>query len=146
MHLLSNAISQMNSIPPVPLRPSLDDTPSDPVTSQYVHEYRAMFKDRLYDAMESTIYMSGMSALDHDCYGYFPIPYVPNTVHSPIHIMYGYLLNSNYNTNILVGLPSLWLRRHWTHCAIRTYVHWYVHWNMWISTCKVLYVYVFFDE
>ncbi len=23
------------------------------------------------------------------CYGYVPIPYVPNTVHSPIHRMYG---------------------------------------------------------
>ncbi len=29
----------------------------------------------------------------------------------------------DYNTKILVGLPSLWERQHCTHCTIRTYVH-----------------------
>ncbi len=28
-------------------------------------------------------------AMEAKCYGYVPIPYVPNTVHSPIHKMYG---------------------------------------------------------
>ena len=57
------AISQM--IPPL-LPPGPDDTPSEPITSQQVHLYRAMVKDRLHDAMHSTIYMCGMVALDQD--------------------------------------------------------------------------------
>ncbi len=32
-------------------------------------------------------------------------------------------LSPDYNTKILVGLPSLWYRQHCTHCTIRTYVH-----------------------
>ena len=58
--------------PPL-LPPSLDDTPSDLVTSQQVHEYRAIVKDKFHDAMDSTIYVCGMTALDHDdpCYDMF---------------------------------------------------------------------------
>jgi len=46
--------------------PSLDDTPSEPLTSKQVHEYRAMVKDRLNGVMESIIFMCGMVALDLD--------------------------------------------------------------------------------
>ena len=54
-----------------PLLPrSLEETPSEPPTPHQLHEYRAMVKDRLHDAMESTIFMCGMAALDFDypCY------------------------------------------------------------------------------
>ena len=48
------AISKMN--PPLPPQ-SLDDTPSEPITSQQLYQYRAIAKDRLQDAMEYAIYM-----------------------------------------------------------------------------------------
>ena len=52
--------------------PNLDDTPRKPVTtSQQVHEYRAIVKDTLHDAVdESTIFMCGINASNRDdlCY------------------------------------------------------------------------------
>jgi len=65
-----SAISRMK--PPLP-PPSLDDTPSEPLTSQQVNDCQAMVKDMLNDAVESTIFMCGMVALDLDdpCYDLF---------------------------------------------------------------------------
>ena len=44
-----------------------------PITSQHVHLYRAMVKDRLHDAIHITIYMCGVTDLDQDdpCYAVF---------------------------------------------------------------------------
>ena len=58
--------------PPVQ-SPSLEDNPSEPVIPQQVHEYRIMVKDKLTDAIESTIYMCGMVVLDLDapCFDIF---------------------------------------------------------------------------
>ncbi len=70
LHILSRIY--ISDEPALPL-PSLDDTPSEPLTTRRVHEYRAMVKDKLHNAMESTIYMCGMAALAHDdpCYDMF---------------------------------------------------------------------------
>ena len=64
------------------------DIASEPVTSQQVQEYRAMVKDMLHNAMESTIYMCGMVALDLDdpCYEIFAY-YVKRRPRGKIHQM-----------------------------------------------------------
>jgi hypothetical protein len=58
--------------PPFP-PPSLDDTPSEQLTSQQGHEYQVMVKDMLHDATESSIYMCGMVVVDIDdpCYSIY---------------------------------------------------------------------------
>jgi hypothetical protein len=58
--------------PPLP-PPSLDDAPSDQLTSQQVHEYRFMVKNMLREETEFTICLCGMVPLDIDdaCYNIY---------------------------------------------------------------------------
>ena len=60
-----SALSQMKP-PPPPIIPNNHDNTMPPVIKEEIKSYRAVAKDMLRDAMESTIFVCGIKPLGHD--------------------------------------------------------------------------------
>ena len=61
-----SALSQIKPPPPFDIRDNLDIDTITPMTKKEIHKCRVLAKDKLHDAMESPIFVCGMTPLDSD--------------------------------------------------------------------------------